>query len=80
VRLFADLAGRLLPRARALTLATPAAVLGLAVFMISLTPLFYLYVVLAPPWFRSDTLACGAPRLACASYEGSVVDIGKHVS
>jgi len=58
VRLFSDLAGRLLPRARAVAVRTPGAVLALAALMLALTPLFYLYVQLAPPWFRSDTLAC----------------------
>lgn len=60
MRLFSDLAGRLLPRARAVAVRTPGAVLALAALMLALTPLFYLYVQLAPPWFRSDTLACGA--------------------
>ncbi len=61
MRLFSDLAGRLLPRTRAMALRSPAAVLGQALAMLSLTPLFYLYVTLAPPWFRSDALACGGP-------------------
>ncbi len=36
------------------------AVLMLALVMLALSPLFYLYIALSPPWFHSDTLACGA--------------------
>lgn len=58
VRLFADLAGRLLPRARTLAAHRPAGVLIQAGLLIILTPLFYLYILFAPTWFLSDSLAC----------------------
>jgi hypothetical protein len=59
VRLFADLTGRLLPRVKRLALGSQGAVLALGLLMLALTPLFYLYIALAPPWLVSDTLACG---------------------
>lgn len=59
VRLFADLTGRLLPRVKRLALGSQGAVLALGLLMLALTPLFYLYIALAPPWLISDTLACG---------------------
>lgn len=58
VRLFSDLAGRLLPRMQLLAVHHPATVLAQALLLIGLTPLFYLYIIFAPPWFLSDTLAC----------------------
>lgn len=58
VRLFADLAGRLLPRLRLLAVQHPFAVLTQALMMVALTPLFYLYIIFAPTWFLSDTVAC----------------------
>lgn len=58
VRLFADLAGRLLPRARTLAVHRPIGVLIQAGLLIILTPLFYLYILFAPTWFLSDSLAC----------------------
>jgi hypothetical protein len=63
VRLFADLTGRLLPRVKRLALGSQGAVLALGLLMLALTPLFYLYIALAPPWLISDTLACGRARL-----------------
>lgn len=58
VRLFADLAGRLLPRMQLLAVQHPGRVLMQALLLISLTPLFYLYIIFAPAWFLSDTVAC----------------------
>lgn len=58
-RLFADLAGRLLPRLKRLALRSQGSVLALGMLMLALTPLFYLYIALAPPWLVSDALACG---------------------
>lgn len=84
VRLFADLTGRLLPRVKRLALGSQEAVLALGLLMLALTPLFYLYIALAPPWLISDALACGRAqggldyfcrRMFCPVYFMSCPDV-----
>ena len=68
VRLFADVAGRMLPRIKSLALRSSAPLLGLALGVTAAMPLFFVYLK-APARYHNDYGIVGA----CAGLAGCPV-------